>query len=89
MHVTCAVPRPDQKVECIIDSANYADRTLQLAAGLVRAKTSNSREDFEASSSSLIEVDPYSQSSRSTGCNDNTSSIEFNACRESSGVDLR
>ena len=47
------------------------------------------REDFEAASSSLTEVDPYRRTSRSTGRNADVSSIEFKASRGSSGVDLR
>ena len=47
------------------------------------------REDFEAAASSLIEVDPYRRISRGTGRNADVSSIEFKACRGSSGVNLR
>ena len=69
----------EQKVECF----------LQAAIGLVRANTNNMQEDFEVSSSSLIEVDPYRRKNRGTGRNANVSSIDFKAGRELSGVDPR
>ena len=83
-HVQCAVPGLEQTVECLIDSITCTDSTLHAAIGLVRANTSNMREYFESASSSLIEVDPYRQTSRGTGCNANVSSIDFKAGRGSS-----
>ena len=56
---------------------------------LVTANTNKMREDFEALSSSLIEVHPYRQSSRSTGLNANVSIVNFKTGRQSSGVELR
>ena len=47
------------------------------------------REYFEASSSALIEVDPYRRSSRSTSRNDNVSIVYFKASRGSSRVELQ
>ena len=59
LHIECAVPGPEKKVECLIDSITCTDSTLQAFMGLVRANNNNMREDFEALSSYLIEVDPY------------------------------
>ena len=87
--IQCAIPGPEQKVECLIDSITCTDSTLQAAVGLIRAKTNNMREDFEAVASSLIEVDPYRRTSRGAGRNADASSIDFKAGRGSSGVDLR
>ena len=47
------------------------------------------REDFEATSSSLIDVDPYHRSIRSAGRKADVSSFDFKAGRGSSGVDPR
>ena len=85
----CAVPRPEQKVECLINSIQCTDSTLQDAVSLVRANTNNMRQNFEAAHSSLMEVDPYHRSSRSDGRNSDVSTIEFKAGRGSSGVYLR
>ena len=57
-HIECSEPRPAQKVECVIDSINCTDSTLQFTIDIVRANTNNMREYFEAASSSLIEVCP-------------------------------
>ena len=84
-----AVPGPEQKVECLIDSIAYTNITLQATIGLVRANTKNMKEDFEAAASSLIEVDPYRRTSRGVSRNANVSSIDFKAGRGSSRVDLR
>ena len=72
-HIECVVAGPAQKVECIIDDINCTDSTLQDAIGLFIANSNIMREDFEAGSSPLIEVDPYYRSSRSTGHNANVS----------------
>ena len=87
-HIQCDVPGPDQKVEHLIDSIACTDSTLQAAIGLIRANTNNMREDFEAAASSLIKVDPYCRTNRSSGRNADVSSIDFKAGRGSSGVDL-
>ena len=47
------------------------------------------REDFEATSNSLIEVDSYRRTSRGAGRNANVSTIDFKTGRGLSGVDLR
>ena len=73
------MPRPGQQIEYLIDSIACADSTLQADIGLVRANTNNMREDFEATSSSLIEVDPYRRTSRGAGLNCYVSSIDFKA----------
>ena len=89
-HITVSVPDEAQRVEYLIDSINCNDNTLQAAIGLVRANTNNMRNDFEAASSALIEVDPYRRSQRippPRGAN--VSAIDFNAGRGSTGVDLR
>ena len=57
--------------------------------GLVRDNTNSVRKDFEAASSSLIKGDSYRRSSYSSGRNTDVSSIDFNASRRSSGVELR
>ena len=88
-HIQCAVPGPEQKVECLINCITFIDSALQTDIGLIRANTNNVQEDFEAASSSLIEVDPYRRTTRGTGRNANVSSIDFKASRGSSGVDLR
>ena len=53
------VPRLEQKVKNLVDSIDYIDSTLQTAIGLIRANTNDMREYFEATSSYLMEVDPY------------------------------
>ena len=47
------------------------------------------REEFEAKSSSLIEIDPCRRSGRSASCNADVSPVDFKAGRGSSGVYLR
>ena len=92
-HITVVVPDEPQRVEYLVDSINCSDTTLQATLGLVRANTNNMRTDFEVASSALIEVDPYRrlqktpQGQQRGGAN--ISSIDFNAGRGSSGVDLR
>ena len=54
VRIECAVPGPDQKVQCLINSINCTDSTLQADIGLIRANTNNMREDFEAESSSFV-----------------------------------
>ena len=76
-HIECAVPGPDKKIEHLIDSINCTDSTLQAAMSLVRDNTNNMPEDFEASHSSLIEVDLHRQSNRSTGRNANVSTFDL------------
>ena len=58
-HITVAVPDQSQRVEYFIDSIECSDTTLQASLGLVRANTNSMRSDFELTSSTLIEVDPY------------------------------
>ncbi len=93
-HITVPVPNGEQRVEYLIDSINCPDSTLQAALGLIRANTNNIRENFEEAASSLIEVDPYKRSSRSSqnssGRQANISAIDFSGGRGGdSGVDLR
>ena len=87
--IQCDIPRIEERVEFLIHSINYADRTLQDAMSLVRANNSKTREDFEATHSSFAEADPYHRSIISPDWNANFSSINFKAGQGSSGVDLR
>ena len=84
-HIIVPVPNNEQHVEYLIDSINCPDSTLQAAIGLVQANANNLRGIFEGAASSLIKVDPYKRSSRSS----QTSAIDFSSGRGSSGVDLR
>jgi hypothetical protein len=89
-HITVPVPSVSQRVEYLIDSIASKDTTLQAAIGIIRANTNNMRNDFESASTSIIEVDPYRRSTRNnTSRQANISSIEFNAGRGTTGVDLR
>lgn len=91
-HVAVPVPTDEQRVEFLIDSITSTDTALQAAIGLIRADTNNMRSNFELASSSLIEVDPYRRSNRSTNNNNrsaNVSAIDFHAGRGETGVDLR
>lgn len=90
-HITVPVPDNSQRVEYLIDSISCFDNTLQAAIGLIRANTNNMRNDFESAASALIEVDPYKRSQRVPGTPKaaNVSSIDFNAGRGDTGVDLR
>ena len=58
-HVEFKAPELEKNGEHLVDSVNCTNSTLQEAIGLVRANTINMREDFEAESISLIEVDSY------------------------------
>ena len=58
-HITVPVPDQSQIVEYIIDSLACGDNTLQVAIGLVQANTNETRKNFEAAATALIEVDPY------------------------------
>jgi hypothetical protein len=90
LHITVPVPSEPQRVEYLIDSVSSKDTTLQAAIGIIRANTNNMRNDFEAASTSLIEVDPYRRSTRQNNNRDaNVSAIDFGAGRGSTGVDLR
>ena len=90
-HITVVVPDQSQRVEYLIDSINCNDTTLQASLGLVRANTNSMRSDFELTSSTLIEVDPYRRYQRTPSRNPdaNVSEIDFSSGRGSSGVDLR
>ena len=90
-HITCVIPDQSQRVEYIIDSISCNDITLQAALGLIRANTNNMRNDFELCCSTLIEVDPYRRSQKSSSKTPlaQISGIDFSAGRGSSGVDLR
>lgn len=92
-HITVPVPTDPQRVEYLIDSIKSTDSTLQAAIGLVRTNTNNMRDDFEAASSHLIEVDPYRRSNKSNaraaGRQANISAIDFHGGRGDTGVDLR
>ena len=57
--IECVTPTLAQKFECLINNINYTCSILQTAIVLVRDNTNNMQEDFEATSSYLIEVDPY------------------------------
>ena len=89
LHITVPVPDQSQRVEYLIDSITCQDNTLQAAIGLIRANTNNMRNDFEAAASSLIEVDPYKRSQRSTPRTATVSAIDYSAGRGETGVDLR
>ena len=90
LHITVPVPSEPQRVEYLIDSVSSKDTTLQAAIGIIRANTNNMRNDFEAASTSMIEVDPYRRSTRQNNDRDaNISAIDFGAGRGSTGVDLR
>ena len=88
-HITVPVLDQSQRVEYLIDSISCTDNTLQAAIGLIRANTNGMRTNFDLAASTLIEVDPYRRSFRNNGRNANVSSIDFNAGRGSTGVDLR
>jgi hypothetical protein len=92
-HITIPVPNDEQRVEYLIDSISCPDSTLQAAIGLIRANTNDMRQNFEDAASSLIEVDPYKRSSRSSqnasGRQANISAIDFSGGRGDTGVDLR
>ena len=90
-HITVAVPDQAQRVEYLLDSISCSDNTLQASLGLIRANTNGMRKDFELASSTLIEVDPYQRSNNRTPSKRGAtvSSIDFNAGRGTSGVDLR
>ena len=92
-HITVPVPNDEQRVEYLIDSINCPDSTLQAAVGLIRANTNNMRQNFEDAASSLIEVDPYKRSTRSSqnssGRQAHISAIDFSGGRGDTGVDLR
>ena len=89
LHITVPVPDQSQRVEYLIDSVTCQDNTLQAAIGLIRANTNNMRNDFEAAASSLIEVDPYKRSQKSTPRTATVSAIDYSAGRGETGVDLR
>lgn len=89
LHITTNVPTDPQRVEYLIDSITSKDNTLQATIGLVRANTNNMRNDFELAAGTLIEVDPFRRSTRSSGRSANVSAIDFSAGRGSTGVDLR
>ena len=65
---------------------------MQAAIGLVRANTNDMRQNFEATATALIEVDPYRQYQRAPGPRGAKTStaegIDFKAGRGSTGVDL-
>ena len=88
-HTECTVPGPEKNIEYLIDNNNYTCSALKVSMGLIRCNANSMREDVEAESSSLIEVDPYRRSRRSSDHNDVLSSIDFNTGRGSSGIDLR
>jgi hypothetical protein len=80
LHITVPVPSEPQRVEYLIDSVSSKDTSLQAAIGIIRANTNNMRNDFEAASTSLIEVDPYRRSTRQNNNRDaNVSAIDFGA----------
>ena len=82
------VPGLSQKFDCVIDSINCTDITLEAATCLVRANIKKTREDFEAERSSLIEVYPCHRPSYSTSQNANVSIASFQVSRRSAGADL-
>ena len=59
---------------------------------MVRANTNNIRHNFDAATSTLLEVEPYKSAqklSSGPGRQSNISCIDFSGGRVSSGVDLR
>ena len=88
-HIECTVPGPEQKINFFIDSINYADITLQETSGLIRSNANITKEDFEASSSSFIEGDPFLRSSSRCCRNADVQTVDFKAGSGSSGVELR
>ena len=90
-HITVVIPVASQRVEYLIDSITCSDPTLQAAIGLVRANTSNMRNDFEAAASSLIKVDPYKRANRGGGnpWQGNISALDFKVGRGTTTADLR
>ena len=90
LHITVLVPSESQWVEYLIDSVSSKDTTLQAAIGIIRTNTNNMRNNFEATLTSMIEVDPYHRSTCQNNDQDaNISAIDFGAGRRSTGVDLR
>ena len=72
------------KIHCILP-------VLKVNLHRPRDHTNNIRKDFELTSSTLIEVDPYCHSQRAPTQNSgaNISDIDFSSGQGSSGVDLR
>jgi hypothetical protein len=90
-HIGNAVPDMKQRVEYLLESLSCQDSSLQAAMGNIRADTNNMRNNFEAASAHLIEVDPYRRSSRQIqrpNRTANVSGVSF-AGRGDTGVDLR
>ena len=90
-NITTSVPDQAQRVEYLIDSILCLDNTLQSEIRMVRANTNNTRNNFEAAESKLIEVYPYKKDQiipPATGKKANISDCEFSGGRGSSGVDL-
>ena len=91
-HITTSVLDQYQQVEYPNYRVLYSDNTLQDEIGLVSATKNNTRYNFEAAASTLIEVDPYKSSQKipsGPGRQSNISGIEFSGGRGSSVVDLR
>ena len=92
-HITVPVPDQSQRVEYLIDILTCGDYTLQGAIGLVLANTNDMRQNFEATATAIIEVDPYQQSQiapGTRGMNVSTAEgIDFKDGCCSTGVDLR
>ena len=91
-YITVPVPNGEQRVEYLINSINCPDSTLQAAVVLIRVNTNSMRQNFEVAVSSLIEVDPYKRSSRSSqnssGRQATISAIDFSGGRGDTCVDL-
>ena len=66
-HITVPVPDHSQIFKYLIDILTCGYNTLQVAIGLVWSNTNEMRQNFEASATALIEVDPYRQSQRAPG----------------------
>ena len=92
-HITVPVPDQSQRVEYLIDSLAYGDNKLQAAIGLLKDNTNEMRQNFKASSTDIIEVDPYQQYQRAPGprgTNVLTAEvIDFKSGCGSTGFDLR
>ena len=79
--ITVLVPDESKRVEYLIDCITCADNTLQATIGLIRANNNRMRTNFDLTSSSLIEVDPYRRSQRPpSSTSDTISGINF-SCR--------
>ena len=90
-HVACQVLSAEQKVEHLLDSISCSDNGIQATLALIRSDRLL-RADFEQAASNLIEADPFRRNKSNNQRKRplaHISSIDFNAGRGNSGVDLR